>query len=66
MPHAGPQGKAATLRINRLPSALNLLTGESAMKETKGKPKKDAAPKPNASNPSVKGLTPAPAPGKKK
>ena len=36
------------------------------MKESKGKPKKDAAPKPNASNPSVKGLAPAPAGAKKK
>ena len=36
------------------------------MKETKGKPKKDAAPKPNASNPSVKGAAPPPAAGKKK
>ena len=28
------------------------------MKETKGKPKKDAGPKPNASNPSAKGVSP--------
>ena len=39
------------------------------MKETKGKPRKQAAPKANASNPSVKGLpggAPGPAGAKKK
>ena len=34
------------------------------MKESKGKPKKVQAPKANASNPSVKGLTGAPAKAK--
>ena len=31
------------------------------MKESKGKAKKPHAPKPNASRPSLKGVTPAPA-----
>jgi hypothetical protein len=35
------------------------------MKESKGKPKKAQAPKANASQPSLKGLTPIP-PAKKK
>lgn len=35
------------------------------MKETKGKPKKAQAAKSNASQPSLKGLTPAPAPPRK-
>ena len=34
------------------------------MKETKGKPKKATGPKPNASQPSTKGLPAAPAKGK--
>ena len=66
MPQTGPEGKVAALRVERGAGALPLLTGDDAMKETKGKPKKETAPKPNASNPSVKGLAPAPAAGKKK
>ena len=38
--------------------------GNSAMKETKGKPKKVGAPKPNASQPSTKGLPASPAKGR--
>jgi hypothetical protein len=42
------------------------LTQESAaMKESKGKPKKAATPKANASNPSLKGLPEGPAKPKK-
>ncbi len=44
--------------------ALSMHTGAATMKETKGKPKKAAAPKPNASQPSTKGLPASPAKGK--
>ena len=66
MPQTGLEGKAKRSVSKRPACALRLLTGDDAMKESKGKPKKDAGPKPNASNPSVKGLAPAPAAGKKK
>jgi hypothetical protein len=44
---------------------MSLTQGSAEMKESKGKPKKAASPKTNASNPSLKGLPEGPAKPKK-
>jgi hypothetical protein len=44
---------------------MTLIQETAAMKESKGKPKKAASPKANASNPSLKGLPEGPVKPKK-